>query len=221
MKGETVPGEDRRKRTARKSEAVRLNPAGHFDFEVMVTAEDFRFSQVDLERWMAVQRRNVEAFAQANQLTVEAAQAVTRRQIEIARQTLEDMSALWRDLAQTGSTEDRIAKNTEHLKRMLESRMAQSSRDISMMAMKAGTEVADILRQRAAQEEEIGEALSTEGVREWGEEAARAAGAFQAAAKNLLSVTDDALASMRSRRDQTQALLRRLEASLETPRGHG
>jgi phasin family protein len=121
-----------------------------FDFDVTKIMSDFRFRPFDLEKWMACQRRNVEALAQANQLTVEALQAVTRRQIEIARQALEDVSALWRDLAHTGSTEDRIAKNTEYAKQMLE-KSASNGREITQLATKAGTEAADVLRKRACE----------------------------------------------------------------------
>jgi phasin family protein len=121
-----------------------------FDLDVTKMMADFRIHPFDLERWMACQRRNVEAFAQANQLTVEAVQAVTRRQIEIARQTLEDVSALWRDLAKTGSTEDRIAKNTEYAKQMLE-KSVDNGREITLLATKAGTEAADVLRKRACE----------------------------------------------------------------------
>jgi len=99
---------------------------------------------------MACQRRNIEALTQANQLTVEAVQAVARRQIEIARQTVEDMSALMRDLAQPASTEDRIAKNTEYAKQILEKSLS-NSREITLLATKAGTEAADVLRRRACE----------------------------------------------------------------------
>src|ERR1700746_599725 len=90
-----------------------------FDFDVAKMMGDFRFRPFDVEAMMACQRRNIEALSQANQLTVEAVQAVARRQIEIARQTLEDMSALFRDLAQPASTEDRIAKDNENAKQKI------------------------------------------------------------------------------------------------------
>ena len=99
---------------------------------------------------MACQRRNIEALSQANQLAVEAVQAVARRQIEIARQSLEDMSALLRDLTQPVSPEDRIAKNTEYAKQMLE-KSVSNGREIALLATKAGTEAADVLRKRACE----------------------------------------------------------------------
>ena len=121
-----------------------------FDLDVAKMMSDFRFRPFDVDALMACQRRNVEALTQASQLTMEAAQTVARRQIEIARQTLEDMSALLRDLVQPGSTEDRIAKNTEYAKQMLE-KSVSNGREITLLATKAGTEAADVLRRRACE----------------------------------------------------------------------
>jgi len=121
-----------------------------FDFDVTKMIADFRFRPFDVEALIACQRRNIEALTQANQLTVEAVQAVARRQIEIARQTLEDMSALLRDLAQPASTEDRVAKNTEYAKQVLEKSLS-NGREISLLATKAGTEATDVLRRRVCE----------------------------------------------------------------------
>jgi phasin family protein len=121
-----------------------------FDLDVAKMMSDFRFRPFDVDALMACQRRNIEALTQASQLTMEAAQTVARRQIEIARQTLEDMSALLRDLVQPGSTEDRIAKNTEYAKQILE-KSVSNGREITLLATKAGTEAADVLHRRACQ----------------------------------------------------------------------
>src|SRR5260370_41506639 len=120
------------------------------DFDVTKMMADFRFRPFDVEALMASQRRNIEALTQANQLAVEGVQAVARRQIEIARQTIEDVSALMRDLAQPVSAEDRIAKNTEYAKQMLE-KSVSNGREIALLATKAGTEAADVLRKRACE----------------------------------------------------------------------
>ena len=121
-----------------------------FDFDVTKIMADFRFRPVDVEALMACQRRNIEALSQANQLAVEGMQAVAKRQIEIARQAIEDVSALLRDLAQPTSTEDRITKNTEYAKQMLE-KSVSNGREITLLATKAGTEAADVLRRRACE----------------------------------------------------------------------
>ena len=121
-----------------------------FDFDVTKWMADFRFRPFDVETLMAAQRRNIEALSQANQLAIEGVQAVARRQIESARQAVEDISALIRDLAQPASTEDRLAKNTEYAKQMLE-RSVNHGREISQIATKAGTEAVDVLRKRACE----------------------------------------------------------------------
>ena len=121
-----------------------------FDFDVAKMMADFRFRPFDVEALMAYQRRNIEAISQANQLAVEGLQAVAKRQIEVARQAVEDVSALLRDLAQPTSPEDRIAKNTEYAKQMLEKSL-NHGREITLLATKAGTEAADVLRKRASE----------------------------------------------------------------------
>ena len=121
-----------------------------FDFDVTKMMTDFRFRPFDVESLMASQRRNIEALSQANQLAVEGMQAVAKRQIEIARQAVEDVSALLRDLAQPTSAEDRIAKNTEYAKQILEKSIS-NGREITLLATKAGTEAADVLRKRACE----------------------------------------------------------------------
>ena len=121
-----------------------------FDFDVVKMMGDFRFRPFDVEAMMACQRRNIEALSQANQVAVEGMQAVAKRQIEIARQAIEDVTSLLRDLAQPASAEDRIAKNTEYAKQLLEKSVSHG-REITLLATKAGTEAADVLRKRASE----------------------------------------------------------------------
>jgi phasin family protein len=124
---------------------ARLNP---FDFDVTKMFGDFRFRPFDVEAVWAAQRRNVEALSQANQLAVEGVQALAKRQIELTREAFEGFSALLRDLTQPASTEDRIAKNTEYAKQMLEKGVSHG-REIAALAAKTGTEAAEVLHKRA------------------------------------------------------------------------
>ena len=121
-----------------------------FDFDVTKFMSDFRFRPLDVEAVWAAQRRNIEALSQANQLAAEGVQAVARRQIEVARETFENFSALLRDLAQPASTEDRIAKNTEYVKQMLDKGISHG-REVATIAAKAGSEAAEILHKRASE----------------------------------------------------------------------
>ena len=96
---------------------ARSNP---FDFDVTKMFADFRFHPFDVEAVWAAQRRNIEALSQANQAAMAGVQALARHQIELTRETFEGFSALMRDMAQPGSSEDRVAKNTEYVKQVLE-----------------------------------------------------------------------------------------------------
>jgi phasin family protein len=121
-----------------------------FDFDMTKMFADFRYPPLNVDAVWAAQRRNIEALSQANQLAIEGVQAVARRQIELARQTFDEFSALLRDLAQPGSTEERIAKNTAYAKQMLEKGISHS-REITTLAGKAGSEAAEVLQKRAAE----------------------------------------------------------------------
>jgi phasin family protein len=121
-----------------------------FDFDVTKMFADFRFRPFDVEAVWAAQRRNFEAVSQANQLAVEGAHAVAKRHIEMTQQTLDDWSTLMREMTQPVSTEDRIAKHTEYTKKVIDKGLSHS-REITMMAAKAGTEAAEVLQKRTAE----------------------------------------------------------------------
>jgi phasin family protein len=121
-----------------------------FDFDVTKMFADFRFRPFDVEAIWAAQRRNIEAFSQANQLAAEGMQALARRQIELTRETFEGFSALLRDLSQPVSAEDRITKNTDYAKQMLEKGVSHG-REVVSIAAKAGTDAAEVLHKRATE----------------------------------------------------------------------
>lgn len=126
---------------------ARPNP---FDFDMTKMFADFRFRPFDIEAVWAAQRRNVEALSQANQAAVEGVHALARRQIEMTREAFEGFSTLLRDMTQPASPEDRVAKNTEYAKQMLE-KGATHGREIATIAAKAGSDAAEILRKRATE----------------------------------------------------------------------
>ena len=121
-----------------------------FDFDVTKMFADYRFRPFDVEAVWAAQRRNIEALTQANQLAVEGVQALARRQIELTRETFEGFSTLLRDLAQPASAEDRIAKNTDYAKQMLE-KSVNHGREVVSIAAKAGADAAEVLQKRATE----------------------------------------------------------------------
>ena len=121
-----------------------------FDFDVTKLFADFRFRPFDVEAIWAAQRRNIEALSQANQLAVEGVQAVARRHFELTRETFEGLSTLLRDLAQPASPEERIAKNTDYAKQMLE-KSVNHGREVASIAAKTGADAAEVLQKRATE----------------------------------------------------------------------
>jgi phasin family protein len=118
-----------------------------FDMDVGKAFAGFNFPSIDAESVMASQRKNLEAFTQANQLAVEGVQAVTRRQVEIAREAFEGASAAMKDLVQPSAPEDRIAKNAELAKSMFEKGLA-NCRELTELVTKANAEAFDVITKR-------------------------------------------------------------------------
>lgn len=121
-----------------------------FDFDVTKCFADFRVRPIDVEAVWASQRRNIEALSQANQLAVEGAHAMAKRQIEMTQQALEELSMLVRDMAQPSSTEDRIAKHTEFTKKMIDKGLSHG-REVATLAAKTGTDATEVLQRRASE----------------------------------------------------------------------
>jgi phasin family protein len=121
-----------------------------FDMDVGKAFAGFTFPGIDAETVMASQRKNLEAFTQANQLAVEGVQAVTRRQVEIAREAFEGASAALKDLVQPSAPEDRIAKNAELAKQLFEKSLA-NARELTELVTKANSEAFDVITKRLSE----------------------------------------------------------------------
>jgi phasin family protein len=120
-------------------------------FDVTKVLGDFRMPGVDLEAVAASQRKNLEAFTQANQLAVEGVQAVVRRQVEITRQAVEEFSSMFRDFVQPStSPEDRIAKQAEFSKQALEKGIS-NARELTELMTKANTEAFNVINKRVTE----------------------------------------------------------------------
>ena len=120
------------------------------DIDVGKAFAGFAFPGLDVEALMAAQRKNLEALTQANQLAVEGVQAVARRQVEIARQAVDETSAAFRDLTQPGAPEERIAKNVDLAKQAFEKGIA-NARELAELVTKANTEAFNVIAKRMSE----------------------------------------------------------------------
>ena len=117
------------------------------DYDVTKAFSGFAIPGFNVEAMMASQRKNVEALTQANQLALEGAQALARRQVEIARQAVEEATSLFKELSQPGAPQDKLAKNTEIAKTAFEKGLA-TAKELTELVTKANTEAFNVLTKR-------------------------------------------------------------------------
>jgi phasin family protein len=124
------------------------------DFTKMWT--DMKVPSVDFNQLFSLQRRNVEAFTAANQVLMEGAQAVSKRQAELMRDNMEKMLKTSKDVMTSNSPETNTTKQTEFAKEAYENAI-NGAREISEMVSKSSFEAFDVINKRCAESmEEMG-----------------------------------------------------------------
>jgi len=111
---------------------------------------DFRMPGLDVETIVAIQRKNLEALTQANQLAVEGVRAVAQRQAELVQQAMEQASVMFREFTQPGAAEDRVAKNVDVARQAFEQGVA-NARELTELATKANTDVFSVIARRVSE----------------------------------------------------------------------
>jgi phasin family protein len=130
------------------------------DYDVSKAFAGFALPGFNVDAMMAAQRKNVEALTQANQLAIEGAQALARRQVEIAREALEEARTLFREFSQPGAPQERLAKNTEIAKATFEKGLA-TAKELTELVTRANAEAFNVLTKRVTESfEEIRDAAS-------------------------------------------------------------
>jgi phasin family protein len=120
------------------------------DMDVGKAFAGFTFPGLDVESIVAAQRKNLEALTQANQLAVEGVQALARRQVEIAREAVDEVSTLVREWTQPGAPEERIVKNAEYAKLAFEKGVA-NAKELAELVTKANSEAFNVIQKRVAE----------------------------------------------------------------------
>jgi phasin family protein len=121
-----------------------------FDFDVSKYLGEFKVPGVDVDTLLSSQRKNIEALTQANRLAYDGFQAVAKRQAEILRQTVDEVAQITKEIAEPGSPQDKVAKQTEVAKEAFE-RSLSNLRELSEMVAKANNEAFDLLNKRFTQ----------------------------------------------------------------------
>jgi len=117
------------------------------DYDVTKAFSAFSFPGFNVEAVMASQRKNVEAFTQANQLAIEGVQALARRQVELAREAFERAPDFFKELSEPVAPQERIAKNAEIAKATFEKNIA-TAKELGALVTKANVEAFEVLTKR-------------------------------------------------------------------------
>ncbi|MBI2235949.1 MAG: phasin family protein [Magnetospirillum sp.] len=130
-----------------------------FDFDISKYLGDFKVPGLDVDTIITNQRKNIEAVSQANRLAYDGLQAVVKRQVEILRQTLDEVALASKEITEPGTPQDKAAKQTELAKDAFE-RSLSNIRELSEMVAKANSEAFDLLNKRFTQSlDEVREAF--------------------------------------------------------------
>ena len=101
----------------------------------------------DFEAAFSSQRKNVEALTAANRVAFEGVQTVLRRQTELAREAIEELSSLSKEFTSAGSAEDKLAKQADAAKAAFETALA-NTRELAGLVQKAGDEAVSVISKR-------------------------------------------------------------------------
>ena len=95
-------------------------------------------------------QRNMEAFAAANRIALEGAQAVAKRHMEITQQTIGELTEALRAMAGTAVPQDRAAQQADLLKSAYE-RAVTNTGELSELIQRANGEAIDALNRRVSE----------------------------------------------------------------------
>lgn len=104
----------------------------------------------DFNQAVAFGRRNVEAATAASQALSESAQAISRRQAELARAHVEKLLKTTKDMLVNGSPEINTGKQVELARTVFENSLT-NLREVTELVTKSGFEVFDVLNKRATE----------------------------------------------------------------------
>lgn len=110
---------------------------------------EFKAPVMDFNNLFAMQRRNMEALATANQIVAENAQAISRQQAEALRSGVETFLKTTKDIMTGGSPEENTAKQAELARSAIDSSVS-NLRDTIDSVTKSQFEAFDVLQKRLA-----------------------------------------------------------------------
>jgi phasin family protein len=122
-------------------------------------ASEFQIPGVDWQELLASQQKNLQALGKANQVLVEGAQTVMRRQGEILQKTMAEVAEASKELMQQGDPQAHTSKRLAMAKASFETAI-QNMRELAELANQSNREALEVINKRALESfEEIKKAL--------------------------------------------------------------
>jgi len=122
---------------------------GYLDFRRMMA--EWRIPSIDLEAMAQSQRKTIAAFTQANQMAMEGTQAWMRRNLELARESMDELQAMIGDMTKPSSSlEDRFARQAEFSKKAIEKGFA-NIRELAEIVTKTNSEALGVIGKRVTE----------------------------------------------------------------------
>lgn len=110
--------------------------------------QDFKMPNgFNMETWMDSQRKNMQAFATAQQTAAEGWQMIMRRQSETMREAMKECSSMMSEIMGASTPEDKIAKQAQIAKTALDRSMC-SGKEFAEMATKAHYDALEVISNR-------------------------------------------------------------------------
>jgi phasin family protein len=128
-----------------------VNSSGEGTFDFRRVMGEWKIPNIDLEAMAQAQRRNLEALTQANQLALESTQSWVKRNLELARQSMEDLQAMLSEITKpNGSMEDRLQRHAEFSRKAIEKGL-ENFRDLTELVTKANTDTMTVIAKRVTE----------------------------------------------------------------------
>lgn len=109
--------------------------------------QDLKVPSVDMEKFIAHHRKNLEAIGGAGKVAAEGAMTVAGKQRELVEAALKEMSEMAKGFKMPGSPQEAMAAQAEFAKRAMEAAV-KNTKDVAELIQKHNTDAMKIMQDR-------------------------------------------------------------------------
>jgi phasin family protein len=115
--------------------------------DIIKMLEQYRLLGIDVAAIVDMRRKDIEALMTANRVALEGAQSVGEKQVEILRNTLDQLSSLIQQATASGSSTEKTTKTRELVQQVLQ-RTLENMRELAETAHKSQSDTYAVLTKR-------------------------------------------------------------------------